>query len=297
MATDLASTSVSSFPHVAQHQRQPHPSSTLMAPRFISPANAGAYLSALGISFTEDGDITTDQDLGRVSFSDVADVVEDPVASSAAATGHTWRFVAEADEDESEPAYDSDEADDRSTSYDDAYEPDDDGAASSGDEAEINGLYERDDDVDLSDEEPTETDSGALSYTATARYLCLVVVTDLQPEPGNPAAPAKEYVTSLEVKQDRPFTRHHIRLPHASIVVHLLWDDRKMQPQYQIRQSWQVPGHVHEFRIVHHNLVDRPCGGPCARRCASQFRSEVQHWVDRNFRSLDGDSDEDMWMD
>ncbi|OQV09048.1 hypothetical protein CLAIMM_13230 [Cladophialophora immunda] len=284
MAADLTTDIFYTLPDILQPQSRPQPSPNPIVPQVISPASAGAYLSALGISYTEDGEVTTDPHLRRVDFSEVTNAVRE----FAAAAEPTWAFVAD------ELVYQSNEADGGSISDEDSYEPFTSVVSSSDEEMESYEMLAED--ADLSDEETTEAETSALSYTATLRYLCLVVVTDWRPEPGNPDVPKKEYVLSLEVKQDKPFTRHCIRLPHASITVHLRWDDGALEPQYQIRRAWQMPGHLHEMSIVHHNLVDMPCMGPCARRC-SRTTSEVYQWVDENLRPWNEDSDDEVALE
>ncbi|EXJ74120.1 uncharacterized protein A1O5_02414 [Cladophialophora psammophila CBS 110553] len=255
----------------------------------ISPASAGAYLATLGISYSEDGEITTDPHLRGVNFSDLpAGVCEESEASPRV----PWRLPS------GEVPRESNQTD--SCSYISDEEPFDLDSIDSSSDEEVEGEPCRMDveAVCDSDEEPTtEMDNTSLNSSAHTRYLCLVVITDTRPEPDNPHAPNKEYVMSLEVKQDKPFTRHHIRLPHAALTVHLRWDDFTTVPEYQVRRFWQVPRHRHEMSIVHHGLIDLPCRtGPCSRRNFG-LRSEAHQWVDENLRHVNGDSDEEVRLE
>ncbi|KIX98798.1 uncharacterized protein Z520_05259 [Fonsecaea multimorphosa CBS 102226] len=280
MSTNLTASSVYSFPDVDEFESTSQTSSNSTVADVISPANAGAYLAASGISYTEDGDITVDAHLRGVDFSDGSNSVQEHAAAPPAPT---WRFVG------------SDEIECQSNVSD--------GSTISWEEGEHSETDDGSVDSNPSDEGSTgstETEStrALSSYTAAARYLCLIVVTDMKPEPrSNPAAPRKQYVMSLEVKQDRPFTRHHIRLPHASIVIHMHWDHVEWEPQYQIRQLWQVPGHMHGVSCLHHDRVDdMPCMG---RRFARgwprlRLRSPVHQWDRGILRPLDEGSDDEV---
>ncbi|KIW91960.1 uncharacterized protein Z519_06942 [Cladophialophora bantiana CBS 173.52] len=255
----------------------------------ISPASAGAYLATLGISYSEGGEITTDPHLREVNFSELpAGVYEEFEASSRV----PWCLPSGGVPRESNQT--------DSNSYISDEEPFDlDCVDSSSDEEVEDEPCRMDVEVvcDPHEEPTTEMDNTSLNYSANTRYICLVVITDTLPEPDNPHAPNREYVMSLEVMQDKPFTRHHIRLPHAALTVHLRWDDFATVPEYQIRRFYQVPRHRHEMSIVHHGLADLPCStGPCSRRCFGP-RSEAHQWVDENLRHVNRDSDEEVRLE
>ncbi|KIW83488.1 hypothetical protein Z517_02733 [Fonsecaea pedrosoi CBS 271.37] len=260
-------------------------SSNPIVPQMLSPSSARAYLAALGISFPEDGEITTNPHSRRVDFSEVASIARGFDASA----DPTWPFVDDG------LVSSSNDGDDSSISHE--------GSPRSGNPRRLGQFgdappahYIGNNDADFSDEEPYDAGANTPNYRAASRDLCLVIITDLKPEHGNAYAPKREYVTLLEFKLDRPFTRHHINLPHASLTIHLSWDHDAWKPQYQVRRSWQVPGHMHEVLVIHYKLVDTPCMGPCARRCFP-LDSEVQEWVDDNLRPLNGDSDEEVVLE
>lgn len=102
-----------------------------------------------------------------------------------------------------------------------------------------------------------------------SRYICIFYITDTTSRPGDGhEAPARQdFIVSLSMKLDGTTARHRLHLPHCSMTIYLRWSHLSTSPAVRIQRFWQVPGHRHGLRVIHHNNVNLACLGPCEGTC------------------------------
>jgi len=115
-------------------------------------------------------------------------------------------------------------------------------------------------------------------FARRGRYACLFTVIEQINPSGDQARQEKEYIVSIEVKQDGRPTTHRVLLPDASFTIRLCFDRRTSTLAAEIRQFSQSPGHQHGIAFIRKFRIGHTCYGPCYGRCRGMVFSD---WLPR----------------